>query len=186
LGARRARLGALPVPEEVASRRGALAIASTLIRQIDVTDLPALRGLIVAFRDHLGAERPSSDELRAFLPAALRDPSTEFCLAFDDDKRAIGYAHYRFYTSIWALGTESHLEDLYVLPDFRNHGVGQQLMDFVINRARSRGAAALGLHTNENNRGAQAFYRRLGFEPRTEVAWKGGTEMYWGMSLRER
>lgn len=157
-----------------------------LIRQVDFTDLPALRKLVVAFRDHLGATSPSPDELRAFLPAALRDPSLEFCLAFDDEKRAVGYGHYRFYTSIWALGTEAHLEDLYVLPEFRNRGIGEQLLDFVIGRARSRGAAMLGLHTNENNAGAQAFYRRVGFAPQTEVAWEGGSELYWGMSLHER
>lgn len=113
----------------------------------------------------------------------MRVPSLEFCLAFSEDKQPAGYAHYRFYTSIWALGTESHLEDLYVLPQFRDQGIGLQLMNFVIGRARSRGASALGLHTNENNEGAQAFYRRAGFQPRTEVAWKDGREVYWGLSL---
>lgn len=156
------------------------------IRQVEVTDLPALRKLVIAFRDHLEAEAPSSEELRTFLPAALRDPSIEFCLAFSADKRAIGYAHYRFFTSIWALGVESHLEDLYVLPECRSQGTGQLLLDFVIERARARGAAVLSLHTNENNREAQAFYRKAGFQPRSEVAWDGGVEMYWGRSLRPR
>jgi ribosomal protein S18 acetylase RimI-like enzyme len=70
-----------------------------------------------------------------------------------------------------------------VLPQFRSQGVGLQLVNFVIERARSRGAAAIGLHTNENNEGAQAFYRRVGFLPRTEVAWKEGREVYWGLRL---
>ena len=141
---------------------------------------------MLAFRDHLGAEKPSANDLRSFMPAALRDQALEFCLAFSDEKRAIGYPHYRFFTSIWASGTEAHLEDLYVLPEQRSQGIGTQLMDFVVGRARSRGAASLGLHTNENNHAAQDFYRGAGFEPHTEVAWDGGREIYWGLSLRAR
>ena len=37
--------------------------------------------LIASFRDHLGAPAPSDGELEAFLPLALRDPASEFCLA---------------------------------------------------------------------------------------------------------
>jgi ribosomal protein S18 acetylase RimI-like enzyme len=56
-------------------------------------------------------------------------------------------------------------------------------LEFVITRAQERSAVALGLHTNENNQSAQAFYRRAGFEPHTEAAWKGGREIYWGRRI---
>jgi len=157
-----------------------------VIRQAEVTDLPALRRLVIAFRDHLGATTPSSDDLRHFLPAALRDPSIEFSMAFSSDREPMGFAHCRFFTSIWAVGTECHLEDLYVLPEFRRESVGRQLIDFVIGRARSRGARSLGLHTNEKNTDAQRFYRQVGFAPRTEVRWDGGSEMYWGRKIVPR
>ncbi len=61
--------------------------------------------------------------------------------------------------------------------------MGRQLMDFVLERARTRGAVAVGLHTNEHNEPAQAFYRRAGFAPQTETRWNGGREVYWARSL---
>jgi len=150
------------------------------VRLAGSDDAPALRDLILAFRDHLGADKPARPELERSLPAALADPALEFCLAFSAELEPLGYAHSRFFTSVWASGQEAHLEDLFVAEQFRGRGVGGRLLDFVIARARERHAVALGLHTNENNEAAQAFYRRAGFEPRTEVAWDGGREVYWG------
>ncbi len=52
---------------------------------------------------------------------------------------------------------------LAVAPEGRGHGVGAALMDECVRRARSRGAANLGLHTMDFMRTAVRMYGRMGF-----------------------
>ena len=53
---------------------------------------------------------------------------------------------------------------LAVHPDARGAGVGRLLTDACIERARERGAPALGLHTTAPMSVARAMYERMGFE----------------------
>ena len=50
-----------------------------------------------------------------------------------------------------------------VHPEARGWGVGRALTEECIERARSRGAAAIGLHTTEMMAVARAMYERMGF-----------------------
>ena len=53
---------------------------------------------------------------------------------------------------------------LAVSPGARGHGVGRLLTEACVERARSEGAAAVGLHTTEPMAVARAMYERMGFE----------------------
>lgn len=148
-------------------------------RIADVHDVDALVPLVEAFRDHLGAVRPTTHELGATLPDLLQEPSSLFALAHAADGQAIAYSYARIYTNLWASGREAHLEDLFVCEAARGRGVGQGLLEFTVDQLRGRGALAIGLHTNERNTQAQALYQRAGFVPQTEERWHGGREVYW-------
>ena len=97
------------------------------IRVAQNSDAPALAGLIVAFRDHLGAARPTADELSSYLPGMLGDASVEFCVCVAADDSALGYSQCRFFPSVWAAGPEAHLEDLFVVSTARRRGIGGDL-----------------------------------------------------------
>jgi len=56
-----------------------------------------------------------------------------------------------------------NLHDLAVLPAWRGRGLGTALVEALAARARERGACKLTLEVREDNRGARALYRRLGF-----------------------
>lgn len=157
--------------------------AVATFRSAAIDDAERLAPLVLAFRDHLGAARPTAEELEGALPAALRDPATEFCLCLADDGSAVGYTNARSFHSIWAAGLEAHLEDLFVLEAARGAGLGQRLLEFAVERMRARGARAIGLHTNEHNREGQSLYRKAGFRPQTEERWDGGREVYWTRRL---
>ena len=146
-------------------------------------DAAALTGLILEFRDYLGATRPSKSELMTYLPIALADAATEFCLVISDRGVALGYSHCRFFPSVWASAVEAHLEDLFVVASARREGAGNQLLAFVVERASERGAASIGLLTNENNEPARAFYRQAGFKPAAEALWNDGREVSWVRSI---
>jgi GNAT superfamily N-acetyltransferase len=57
------------------------------------------------------------------------------------------------------------LDDLYIVPSERGHGLGQSVMDALIGFAREVGCTALHLEVMAGNR-AEVFYRRLGFRDR--------------------
>jgi ribosomal protein S18 acetylase RimI-like enzyme len=61
-----------------------------------------------------------------------------------------------------------------VVPSRRRHGVGQELLDALLEKARAEGYAAVSLSVEENSR-AVAFYERNGFERVRESA--GGVVM---------
>jgi putative acetyltransferase len=82
-------------------------------------------------------------EVAAFLPSAPLD------LAADETDRAIGFM----------LLHGSHMEALFVDPDFRGFGIGRGLVEDALKRHPD-----LSTEVNEQNLQAMGFYERLGFE----------------------
>lgn len=79
------------------------------------------------------------------------------------DGQIVGMAilHYSIST---ALGRKAAtLEDVIVKPEFRGRGVGKTLLAYVIEQARTDGAARITLLTDHDNASGQAFYAAGGF-----------------------
>jgi ribosomal protein S18 acetylase RimI-like enzyme len=148
------------------------------IRPARSADADALAALIAGFRDHLAATVPTDLEIQRQLPAALRDPAIEFCCAWLDGA-AVGYTQTRFFTSIWAVGPQAHLDDLFVAARVRRQAIGRALLRHAIARARARGARQFGLNTNEKNEIAHALYRSEGLSPQSHALYPGGREVFW-------
>ena len=145
-------------------------------------DADVVAVLVGAFRDHLHESLPTDAELGRQLPASLADPNTEFCCAWLE-ARPVGYAHTRFSMSLWALGIEAHLEDLFVLESARGRSIGRELMRFALARAQKRGARVFSLNTNERNESAHRLYRSEGLQPQSHALWPGGQEVRWVKKL---
>lgn len=134
-------------------------------------DAPAVADLLVGFRDHLGAARPSRDELLASVLRLLDDPATEFLLVAPGPQAGpAGVAQLRFRHSVWTSSPDAWLEDVFVRADARRAGLGDALVALAIERARANGARRIELDANEHNAPALALYARHGFSPRS----KGG------------
>lgn len=65
--------------------------------------------------------------------------------------------HYLFHTRVWAENV-CHLQDLFVGPTARGHGVAGALIKAVADISRERGAARLYWLTQEHNATARALY----------------------------
>lgn len=61
--------------------------------------------------------------------------------------------------------TTAHLVSMWVAPEYRRCGVGQSLVESILEWARSRGVNTLVLTVTSNNDTAARFYERLGFAP---------------------
>jgi ribosomal protein S18 acetylase RimI-like enzyme len=105
----------------------------------------------------------------------LRDPAFEVRVAESGDK-LVGYVklgppHLPFEPR----GEAAELRQLYVIEEMKGQGVADELMRWVIERARDRRADYLYLSVFIDNHRARRFYERYDFEPEGTYAFMVGT-----------
>ena len=72
--------------------------------------------------------------------------------------RVVGYA------GVMILGDEGHVTNIAVDPAFHRHRIGMRLLLALVEAARDRGVKSMTLEVRRANAGAQAMYRKFGFE----------------------
>jgi ribosomal protein S18 acetylase RimI-like enzyme len=77
-----------------------------------------------------------------------------------------GFAELRFRPSLYTGALDAYLEELYVVPERRGHGLGRALLEHAMEHARVRGAAHIDLGTSEDDVAARALYESAGFTNR--------------------
>src|ERR1700716_4316399 len=88
----------------------------------------AVAGLLVEFRDHMGAERPSDNALLAGVERLMETIDAEYLLASaDPDSPPAGVAQLRYRFGIWKAAPDCWLEDLFVSDSARGRGGGGAL-----------------------------------------------------------
>jgi [ribosomal protein S18]-alanine N-acetyltransferase len=65
---------------------------------------------------------------------------------------------------VWMILDEAHIASIAVHPDFRGHGIAQQLLALALIEAIRRGASQATLEVRSGNEIAQKLYRRFNFE----------------------
>ncbi len=83
------------------------------------------------------------------------------------DGEIAGMSIYYYTYSTW-VGKSLHLEDLYVLPDYRNRGIGAALLPSTVAVAQDTGCNRMRWQVLDWNTEAQRLYRRLGADISTE------------------
>jgi ribosomal protein S18 acetylase RimI-like enzyme len=77
-----------------------------------------------------------------------------------------GVALLRFRPSLWEVGLEAYLEELYVVPARRGRGIGRALLERAMETARERGAVHFELTTGADDTAARGLYESAGFTNR--------------------
>ena len=134
---------------------------------IHITELIEITDEILAAFDHLVPQLsasnppPTADELSQM----AADPNIVLYVARDTDSDDIvgtlTLAFFRIPT-----GLQARIEDVVVDGVVRGRGVGEQLTNAAIDRARSAGAKAVGLTSRPAREAANRLYLRRGFEIR--------------------
>jgi ribosomal protein S18 acetylase RimI-like enzyme len=132
------------------------------VRLADHADAETVARLMVGFRDHLGYDWPSDNAFLAGVEKLLDDIHTDFLIGYVDHSAA-GVVVLRFRYGLWRAGVDCLVEDVFVDEHARGTGLGRELMDAAIARARERGARRMELDTNDTNAPAIALYESLGF-----------------------
>lgn len=132
------------------------------IRPATVADVPLILALI---RELATFEREPDAVIatEALLTEQLfgQHPAAEVLIAERDDVPA-GFALFFHGFSTWQGRRGLYLEDLFVRPDSRGHGVGMALMRQLAHLAVQRGCARFEWSVLDWNTSAIDFYRRLG------------------------
>ena len=93
----------------------------------------------------------------------LFGPQPKFrALIAEWDGTPVGYASFFYFYSTYAGRSALFLEDLFVLEEFREHGIGKALLGAVAKLALDEGCFALRWEVLDWNRPAIEFYEKLG------------------------
>jgi GNAT superfamily N-acetyltransferase len=76
------------------------------------------------------------------------------------DGAAVGFTISVIHFGSWTLAPVCYLEDLFVDPQARGHGIGRALIDDLVALARDRGWSRLYWHTKASNETARRLYDR--------------------------
>ncbi|MBS1531076.1 MAG: GNAT family N-acetyltransferase [Bacteroidetes bacterium] len=98
------------------------------------------------------------------LLSEIENPGSEFYFAIVDDK-AVGYIklNYRDAQTEFKEPDAVEIERIYVLADQQGKKIGNQLLDFAIERALEQKLRYIWLGVWEHNHNAMRFYQRNGF-----------------------
>lgn len=93
-----------------------------------------------------------------------QDPNCQLVVATIDDN-IVGMAQINFLVNLtYQGGTRAQIEGVRVHKDFRSHGIGKQLFEYLIDLAKQRGCHMAQLTTNNQRPDAYHFYEKLGFK----------------------
>jgi GNAT superfamily N-acetyltransferase len=134
------------------------------IRLATADDIPTVQRLLMELAEALGKTREihgTEADLRRF--GFGEQPRFQAMLAFDAEE-AVGLAVFFSEYSTWRGVPGVYVQDLYVRPGRRGHGLGRLLLRAVKEHATSWGGRYVKLTVYDRNPAALAFYRKLGFE----------------------
>ena len=134
------------------------------IRKAGNTDIPLIRELTFKVWPQTYAATISKEQIDYMLEMMYSDTSLQkqmndgcqFIVVYDESE-AVGFAAYQ--------ETEpsvSKLHKIYVLLSQQGKGTGRFVIDYILSTVEKRGATALQLQVNRNNK-AKDFYEKLGF-----------------------
>jgi ribosomal protein S18 acetylase RimI-like enzyme len=138
-----------------------------IIRRANQKDVPAIVELIA--NDELGRLRENfktplpKQYLNAF-DNINSDQNQELIVMLNDSGTVIGTLQLSFIQYLtYQGGIRAQIEAVRVHENYRNKGIGQELIKWAIDRAKEKGAHVVQLTTDKKRDAAVKFYEKLGF-----------------------
>ena len=135
----------------------------TTVRRATAADAEVLGRLLWDFNTEFESETDDADVLTVRFVRLLGLEEIVAVLAEDDVRRAVGFALLSLRPAIWFDGPVSQLEELYVVPDLRDRGIGTQVLDLCRTLVRDQGSPEMHINVDEVDADTRRFYERHGF-----------------------
>jgi GNAT superfamily N-acetyltransferase len=137
------------------------------IRQVTINDVPVLLRLVEEYWAFEGIAGFDSSRISAQLEHLLSEPRIGSGWIAFVDRAAIGYLLAVYVFSLEHLGLTAEIDELFVLPHQRSHGVGLELLSAAESAFVRAGCRNVSLQLSRGNDRARAFYRRNGYTERS-------------------
>ncbi|MEU8251424.1 GNAT family N-acetyltransferase [Nonomuraea sp. NPDC048916] len=139
-------------------------VPEPVFRTATAEDVPAIVAMLAD--DPLGAKREGDPADERYLKAFARidaDPYDELIVA-ERDGEVVGTMQLTYLASLSRLGAERcQIESVRVAATTRGEGLGRRMIQWGVDRARSRGCVMVQLTSDKTRAGAHRFYDSLGF-----------------------
>lgn len=147
----------------------------TYYRPMQPADRPLVAGLMkdLYLEDTDGKPLPDAHIERTFDQLALH-PEYGTILVFEQENQLVGYAVLINFWSNEYGGIVLSIDELYIVPHFRNQGIGTRFIKY-LHENKYNGCIALELEVMPYNERALKLYRQLGFETSAR------NHLLWGM-----
>ncbi|RYF39860.1 MAG: GNAT family N-acetyltransferase [Comamonadaceae bacterium] len=130
---------------------------SPVIRAALPADEAAWRQLWRGYCDFYSARL--SDQVTDRTWKRILDPdSAIMCVVAEVDGQVYGFANCVVHENTWESQPVCYLEDLFVLPSARGHGIGKSLLEWLRNAMRAEGWARVYWVTQQDNATARRLY----------------------------
>lgn len=135
------------------------------VRLAGVDDAPSLGRLLHAFNTEFDCPVPEVAELGTRFAGLLSGDDVLAVIAADPsgDGDDVGFGLITLRPTPYWDGPLAQLEELYVRPDQRSHGIGTALIDRARSESAARGAREMHLIVATEDVDARRFYARHGF-----------------------
>jgi GNAT superfamily N-acetyltransferase len=132
----------------------------TTTRLATPDDADELARLLVDFNAEFDVASPPVARVAARLRTLLGGDAT---IAIVVGTPIVGLALVTLRPNVWYPGPVALLDELYVVPDRRNRGIGTAIVGHLQALARARGVGLIEINVDEPDVDAQRFYERHGF-----------------------
>lgn len=149
-----------------------------VVRLATADDAAVIADLLHDFNVEFETPTPGPAVLERRLTGLLAGDSTVAIVAGDP---SIGVAVITLRRNVWYDGPVALLDELYVVPERRDEGIGSRILELLADWAGERRVCAVEINVDDSDVGAKRFYRRHGFsdvDPDT-----GDTASYFYMEL---
>lgn len=128
------------------------------IREIKADDFT---GLITLFTEFATFEKTPEKMANTVDRMIVEQEFFNGFVALNDSEEIVGYVTHFFAYYTW-IGKSLYMDDLYVKEEFRGHGIGTELINKVIEYAKTTNCQKVKWQVSEWNKPAIEFYKSLG------------------------
>jgi ribosomal protein S18 acetylase RimI-like enzyme len=135
-----------------------------------VTDLVVrLKRLNEEFDTMLKVRDDVREQAKAYVTNALKDRDSIIIVA-EREGRVMGFVKVEILDRIFnEPGTEGRVQEFYIMPEFRKHEIGTELMRHALGKLKQRGIHLVSAEFPSQNRISVEFYAKQGFRPITNI-----------------
>lgn len=135
----------------------------TTVRRATTDDAGVLARLLWDFDTEFETEVDDVPVLERRFARLLDLADSIVAVLAEDGGRPVGFALVSLRPAIWFDGPVSQLEELYVVPDLRDRGIGTQVLDLCKALARDLGSPEMHINVDEVDVDTRRFYERHGW-----------------------